>query len=219
MKVYQIILIFILFSAISNLEYGRLSINGSYTLKSDEESLHLYHIPLTQTKYLPSEIKLETKIIESKNPSSATVGFHYEPFSKNNYDKIKKEVLGKTVILDSEFIQSALDSRKSIFLGIYCENCVYKLYVKPSGLFTTNINFVQTQPLRKLEVPDVTDKPAPDTKPDERIDVFSANGICGIFVAFFIIFVCAITCIIMMKIYVHGSALVEQPLKFGRIEG
>ena len=219
MKVYQIILIFVLFSAISNLEYGRLSINGSYTLKSDEESLHLYHIPLTQTKYLPSEIKLETKIIESKNPSSATVGFHYEPFSKKNYDKIEKVVLGKTVILDSKFIQSALDSRKSIFLGIYCENCVYKLYVKPSGLFTTNINFVQTQPLRKLQVPDSSDKPAPDTKPDERIDVFSANGICGIFVAFFIIFVCAITCIIMMKIYVHGSALVEQPLKFGRIEG
>ena len=216
MKVYQIILIFILFSAISNLEYGRLSINGSYTLKSDEESLHLYHIPLTQTKYLPSEIKLETKIIESKNPSSATLGFHYEPFSKKNYDKIEKEVLGKTVILDSKFIQSALDSRQSIFLGIYCENCVYKLYVKPSGLFTTNINFVQTQPLRKLEQPALTDALG---TPEERKDVFSANGICGIFVAFFIIFVCAITCIIMMKIYVHGSALVEQPLKFGRIEG
>ena len=216
MKVYQIILIFILFSAISNLEYGRLSINGSYTLKSDEESLHLYHIPLTQTKYLPSEIKLETKIIESKNPSSATIGVHYEPFSKKNYDKLKKEVLGKTVILDSKFIQSALDSRQSIFLGIYCENCVYKLYVKPSGLFTTNINFVQTQPLRKLEQPALTDALVTT---GERKDVFSANGICGIFVAFFIIFVCAITCIIMMKIYVHGSALVEQPLKFGRIEG
>ena len=216
MKVYQIILISLLFSAISNLEYFQLSLNGSYTLKSEEEKLQLYHIPLTY-KYLPSEIKLETHIVESKNPSSATIGVHYEPFSKKNYDKIKKEVLGKTVVLDSEFIHSALDAKQNIFIGIYCENCVYKLYVKPYGLLSTNVHYVQAPPTRSIRNLEVT----PEEKKDRshvRTLWFSANGLSGMLIAFLIIFVVAISSIIMMKIYVHTTPLVEQPLKFGRIE-
>ena len=47
---------------------------------------------------------------------------------------------------------------------------------------------------------------------------YSANGLSGMLIAFLIIFVVAISSIIMMKIYVHTTPLVEQPLKFGRIE-
>lgn len=216
MKVYQIILISLLFSAISNLEYSQLSLNGSYTLKSEEEKLQLYYIPLTYTKYLPSEIKLETQIVESKNPSSATIGVHYEPFSKKNYDKIKKEVLGKTVILDSEFIKSALDSKKNIFIGIYCENCVYKLYVKPYGLLSTNIHYVQAPPVTPIR--NLDEMEVELNKTHVRYLWYSANGLSGMLIAFLIIFVVAISSIIMMKIYVHTTPLVEQPLKFGRIE-
>ena len=216
MKVYQIILISILFSAISNLEYSQISINGSYTLKSEEEELQLYHIPLSNMKYLPSEIKLETQIVESKNPSSATIGVHYQPFSKKNYDKIKKEVLGKTIVLDSEFIKLALDSKQNIFIGIYCEKCVYKLYVKPSGLLSTNVNFVQTPPIRQLQ--ENEQGLSIEEKAILRRHWFTANGLSGMLIAFLVIFVVAISSIIMMKIYVHTTPLVEQPLKFGRIE-
>ena len=51
-----------------------------------------------------------------------------------------------------------------------------------------------------------------------RMDMYSANGVSGLIVAFFMIFVSVIACIIMMKIYVHNTALVEQPLKLGRVE-
>ncbi len=48
--------------------------------------------------------------------------------------------------------------------------------------------------------------------------MFSANGISGLIVAFILIFISVIGCIIMMNIYVHTNALVEQPLKLGRVE-
>ena len=51
-----------------------------------------------------------------------------------------------------------------------------------------------------------------------RLAMYAANGVSGLAVAFFMIFVSVIACIIMMKIYVHNTALVEQPLKLGRVE-
>ena len=51
-----------------------------------------------------------------------------------------------------------------------------------------------------------------------RLYVYSANGISSLMVGFFMIFVSVIACIIMMNIYVHNTALVEQPLKLGRVE-
>ena len=53
---------------------------------------------------------------------------------------------------------------------------------------------------------------------ETRMNLYIANGISGLIVALFMIFVSAIACIIMMKIYVHNTALVEQPLKLGRFE-
>ena len=51
-----------------------------------------------------------------------------------------------------------------------------------------------------------------------RLYVYSANGISSLMVGFFMVFVSVIACIIMMNIYVHNTALVEQPLKLGRVE-
>jgi len=48
--------------------------------------------------------------------------------------------------------------------------------------------------------------------------LFVAYFFTALIVAFIMVFVSLIGCIIMMKIYVHNTALVEQPLKLGRIE-
>jgi hypothetical protein len=51
-----------------------------------------------------------------------------------------------------------------------------------------------------------------------RMEFYSADGVSALFVAFIMIFVSLIGCEIMMNIYVHSTALVEQPLKLGKIE-
>ena len=51
-----------------------------------------------------------------------------------------------------------------------------------------------------------------------RMEFYSADGVSALFVAFMMIFVSLIGCEIMMNIYVHTTALVEQPLKLGKIE-
>ena len=77
-------------------------------------------------------------------------------------------------------------------------------------------NYIQNIPLRGLnEQVNIKE----DVNMTEiRLAMYAANGVSGLAVAFFMIFVSVIACIIMMKIYVHNTALVEQPLKLGRVE-
>ncbi len=51
-----------------------------------------------------------------------------------------------------------------------------------------------------------------------RLEYFAGDGLSALIVAFILIFVSLIGCSIMMNIYVHTTALVEQPLKLGKIE-
>ena len=217
MKVYIAIIFCLVFSSVYNFNYEKIPLNSPLTVKSDKDSLNFYQISLKDVKTLPNEIKIETEIIDSKNPSSSTIGVHYQPFKKGNFNQIKKEVLGKPLILDSEFIKTAFKERQKIYLGIYCENCIYKINMVLSGENSENKNFILTPPLRKLiNQGDVLTAPQNDT--NTRMAVYSANGISGLIVALFMVFVSVIACIIMMKTYVHNTALVEQPLKLGRVE-
>ena len=217
MKVYIAILFALIFSTVYNFEYEKISMNTPLTMKSDKDTLKFYQFSLNDIKTLPNEIKIDTQIINSKNPSTSTIGVHYQPFKKSNFNQIKKEVLGKPLILDSEFIKSAIKERHKIYFGIYCENCVYKVNVIPSGEHPENKKFILTPPLRRLiDQGDGLNEQHNDT--ETRMAVYSANGICGLIVALIMVFVTVIACIIMMNTYVHNTSLVEQPLKLGRVE-
>ena len=73
-------------------------------------------------------------------------------------------------------------------------------------------NFVQIPRIRNL----VEETQYNNT--ETRMNFYGADGVSALMVAFIMIFVSIIGCIIMMNIYVHNTALVEQPLKLGRIE-
>ena len=90
--------------------------------------------------------------------------------------------------------------------------------MESSGELILDKNFIQNVPLRGLIEQGNNDLYLQDNSTDTRMNVYGANGVSGLIVAFFMIFVSVIACIIMMKIYVHNTALVEQPLKLGRIE-
>ena len=215
MKVYIVILISLLFSNVFNFKYGELPLNTPYTLKSGDK-LEYFEISLKGIQSVPNEIRIESQIFETKNPTSTTIGIHYQQFKKRNFNQIRKEVLGKPIILDSEFIRAAIREGQKIYLAIYCENCIYKINMIPSGELILPKTFVQNPPLRGLIEQGNEFSEGKNTT--LRMDMFSANGVSGLIVAFFMIFVSVIACIIMMKIYVHNTALVEQPLKLGRVE-
>ena len=215
MKVYIVILISLLFSNVFNFKYGELTLNTPHTLKSGDK-LEYFQISLKGIQTLPNEIRIESQIFDTKNPTSTTIGVHYQQFKKRNFNQIRKEVLGKPIILDSEFIRAAIREGQKIYLAIYCENCIYKINMIPSGQLILPKTFVQNPPLRGLIEQGNEFSEGKNTT--LRMDMFSANGVSGLIVAFLMIFVSVIACIIMMKIYVHNTALVEQPLKLGRVE-
>ena len=86
----------------------------------------------------------------------------------------------------------------------------------PSGELMLPKNYIQNIPLRGLN--EQVNIKEDVNMTEVRLAMYAANGVSGLAVAFFMIFVSVIACIIMMKIYVHNTALVEQPLKLGRVE-
>lgn len=219
MKVYIVLIISLLISVAYNLKYEQLSLNKPYTLNSGDKPLQFYQISLKDEKNIPNEISIATQIIDSKYPLTSTIGVYYEPFKKTNFKQIKREILGKTVVLDSDFIQSAIKEEQDIYLAIYCEKCSYKINMVPSGELVITKKFIQNTPLRGLiEQRNLGLEDDGRNTTETRMNIYAANGISGLIVAFFMIFVSVIACIIMMNIYVHNTALVEQPLKLGRVE-
>ena len=213
MKALFVTIIILVFSTIYNIQYGKLYLNTPYTLNSSDKDLQYYQISLKDSINIPNEIKVETQVFQTQDPSTSTIGILDEPFKTRNYNKVKKAVLGQPIILDYEFILSVINKDQNIYLVIYCENCSYKINVLSS--FNSNKNFIQMPPLRNLQELQY------DFKNDSynvRITMYSANGLSGLIVAFIMIFISVIACIIMMNIYVHNTALVEQPLKLGRVE-
>ena len=214
MKANLIILSSLLVFNIFCFEYKELSMNVVNNFENKDEELKYFKVPLKNSELIPSEIKIETS-----SSSEGVIGVHYEPFKLKNYEKILKAELGKPIILNSEFIKSALEKDDKIYLTVFCEKCEYKLKVLPGGEMKPITHFVQAPPIRKLAQEGAPSLGAGDTPSQtDRIYFFIADGISALFVAFIMIFVSLIGCIIMMNIYVHNTALVEQPLKLGRIE-
>ena len=215
MKVYIAFIFSFLFIPIFSLKYEKLNLNKFYSFKSFDDSIQYYKISLREAEKIPSEIKIETKIMETKNKETATIAIYYEPFKTKNYNKIIKSHLGETISLDNEFIDSSMKRTQNIYFAIYCEKCLYNINIIPLNDKSISKNYlVQMPELRKLEETSLSQNNDTIT----RLYVYSANGISSLMVGFFMIFVSVIACIIMMNIYVHNTALVEQPLKLGRVE-
>ena len=213
MKANLIILSSLLVFNVFCFEYKELSMNEVNNFENKDEELKYFKVPLKKSELIPSEIKIETS-----SSSEGVIGVHYEPFKLKNYEKILKADLGKPIILDSELIKSALEKDDKIYLTVFCEKCEYKLKVLPGGEMKPITNFVQAPPIRKLAQEGAPLQAGDTPSQTDRIYFFIADGISALFVAFIMIFVSLIGCIIMMNIYVHNTALVEQPLKLGRIE-
>ena len=213
MKANLIILSSLLVFNIFCFEYKELSMNEVNNLENKEEELKYFKVPIKNSELIPSEIKIETS-----SSSEGMMGVHYEPFQLKNYENILKSELGKPIILNSEFIKLALEKDDHIYLTVFCEKCEYKLKVLPGGEMKPITNFVQAPQIRKLAQEGLALQAAEPGSQEERIYFFIADGISGLCVAFIMIFVSLIGCLIMMNIYVHNTALVEQPLKLGRIE-
>ena len=213
MKANLIILSSLLVFNIFCFEYKELVMNEVNNFGNNDEELRYFKVPLKNSKLIPSEIKIETS-----STSEGMVGVHYEPFKMKNYENILKEELGKPIILNTEFIKSALEKGDQIYLTVFCEKCEYKLKVLPGGEMKPITNFVQAPQIRKLAQEGTPLLGDLEPSPNNRIYFFIADGISALFVAFIMIFVSLIGCLIMMNIYVHNTALVEQPLKLGRIE-
>ena len=213
MKANLIILSSFLICSIFSFEYKQLSMNIVNNFENKEEELKYFKVPLRNSELIPSEITIETS-----SSSEGMIGVYYEPFKMKNYENILKTELGKSIILNSEFIKSALEKDDNIYLTVFCEKCQYKLKVLPGGEMKPITNFVQAPQIRKLAQEGQVLQAGEEGNQEERIYFFIADGISALSVAFVMIFVSLIGCIIMMNIYVHNTALVEQPLKLGRIE-
>ena len=212
MKAIFFIISSLLFFNILSFKYEEITMNKVYNLENKEEKLSYFKFPLSNLEIIPSEIKIETTDLKSDSSSNGVIGVHYEPFKIKNYENILKSELGKPIILDSEFIKSALEKNEQIYLTVFCKKCHYKINILPNGDMKSVKNFVQIPRIRNL----VEETQYNNT--ETRMNFYGADGVSALMVASIMIFVSILGCIIMMNIYVHNTALVEQPLKLGRIE-
>jgi len=213
MKANFIILSSLLVFNIFCFEYKELSMNEVNNFETNDEELRFFKVPLNNSGLIPSEIK-----IESSSSTEGMIGIHYEPFKMNNYENILKKELGKPIILNTEFIKSALEKGDQIYLSVFCEKGEFTIKVLPGGEMKPITNFVQAPQIRKLAQEEPVLQAGPILNSTDRVYFFIADGYGALTVAFIMIFVSLIGCLIMMNIYVHNTALVEQPLKLGRIE-
>ena len=216
MKTIFIILSSLLLSNILTLKYTHLTMNKVYDVETKGEEFSYFKFSLKNLQIIPNEITIETFILKSGKSSSPIIGVYYEPIKMKNYKHLLKTELGKPITLDSEFIKSALERKSEIFFTVFSKNAQYKVNILSSGDMKSTINYVQI-PVRRLA--EENNNTNPDLKSiDNRLAFYSGDGISALIVAFIIVFVSIIGCLIMMNIYVHTTALVEQPLKLGRIE-
>ncbi|MBO6234989.1 MAG: hypothetical protein J6N43_06175 [Prevotella sp.] len=216
MKTIFIILSSLLLSNILTLKYTHLTMNKVYDVETKGEEFSYFKFSLKNLQMIPNEITIETIILKSEKSSSPIIGVYYEPIKMKNYKHLLKTELGKPITLDSEFIKSALERKSEIYFTVFSKNAQYKVNIIPSGDIKAATNFVQI-PVRSLA--EENNNTNPDLKSiDNRLAFYSGDGISALIVAFIMVFVSLIGCLIMMNIYVHNTALVEQPLKLGRIE-
>ena len=218
MKSIILLLTILFLSNILCVKYTELSFNKLYNIEQEDEELNYYKLSLKNLKIIPNEITIETELINKKESSSPIIGVHYEPIKLKNYKKLLKAELGKQIILKSEFIKSALEEKEEIYIAIYSQNSKYTINILTKGEMKYEKKFIQIPiPIfRNLTQEILFEK---EIKSNEtRLDFYAGDGLNALLVALIMIFVSLIGCGIMMNIYVHTTALVEQPLKLGKVE-
>ena len=216
MKSIFIILNILLLSNILCVKYKELSLNKVYNIEQDDEELNYYKFSLKNLKIIPNEIIIETELINKKESSYPIIGVNYEPIKLKNYKNLLKAELGKQIILKSEFIKSALEEKEEIYIAIYSQNSQYTINILTKREMKYEKKFIQFPIFRNLTQEILFEK---EIKSNEtRLDFYAGDGLNALLVALIMIFVSLIGCGIMMNIYVHTTALVEQPLKLGKVE-
>ena len=219
MKSFFIILSVLLFENIITIEYTELAMNKLYNVETKGEELSYFKISLKKLKVIPNEITIQTDLLNSNPSLSPVLGVHYEPIKLKNYKELKKTKLGEPLKLTNEFIKSSLERDHEIYLSIFSKNSKYSINILPTGDIKLQNNFIQIPFIRNLfEENNIGSNNTDTNNTDTRLDFYGGDGLSALIVAFIMIFVSLIGCGIMMNIYVHTTALVEQPLKLGRIE-
>jgi len=219
MKSFFIILSVLLFSNIITIEYTELTMNKLYNIETKGEELNYFRISLKNLKVIPNEISIQTNLLNSNPSLSPVLGVYYEPIKLKNYKELLKTKLGEPLKLTNEFIKSSLERDHDIYLTIFSKNTKYSINILPIGDIKSQNNFIQIPFIRNLfEENNIGANNTDFNNTDTRLDFYGGDGLSALIVAFIMIFVSLIGCGIMMNIYVHTTALVEQPLKLGRIE-
>jgi len=219
MKSFFIILSVLLFSNIITIEYTELAMNKLYNIETKGEELNYFRISLKNLKVIPNEISIQTNLLNSNPSLSPVLGVYYEPIKLKNYKELLKTKLGEPLKLTNEFIKSSLERDHDIYLTIFSKNTKYSINILPIGDIKSQNNFIQIPFIRNLfEENNIGANNTDFNNTDTRLDFYGGDGLSALIVAFIMIFVSLIGCGIMMNIYVHTTALVEQPLKLGRIE-
>ena len=192
-----------------------------------EESINYFTISIEKdANDVPKEIQIKSTLLSSNKENTLVpiVVASYKPLPNSDKDsQILLGGIGEEVKIDSNFISKA--SKSEIYVGVFGQSCIYEIKATILNT-TTNVLLVSSTP-----TPASTQKstPTPTSRPlrsllqegnstDARLDFYRADGISALMVAFILIFVSIIACIIMMNTYVHTSALVEKPLKLGKVE-
>ena len=220
MKVIFFAISLILITNILSMKYTDLSMNRVYDVVTKNEEFNYFKFSLKNLTVIPSEITIETTILKSDNITIPIIGVFYEPIRMRNYKNLVKSKLGQPVILNSLFIKSALQRKGEIYMAIYSKNSAYKINILPVGNLQATKHFVQI-PIRGLAEETnntITFNDVPLNSTENRMAFYSGDGIGTLMSSFIMLFVSIIGSLIMMNIYVHNTALVEQPLKLGRIE-
>lgn len=215
MKVVLFIMSSILLTNIFAVKYTNLTLNRVYDVQTKNEEFSYFKFSLKNLQVIPNEISLEINVLKSDNLTSPTIGVYYEPIKMHNYKNLLKTKLGIPVILDAAFIQSALQRNSEIYFAVFSKNSQYQINIVPRGDIKSTTNFVQI-PLRGL-VQELNNQSDLNTS-STRLAFYSGDGVGALMAAFILVIVSLIGSLIMMNIYVHNTALVEQPLKLGRVE-
>ena len=175
------------------------------------ESFNYYTIPISfDVNGNPQDIQISSTLLSSNQTNTLVpiivTSFKQLPNKYKNTQKLLGEI-GTQSIIDSAFLRKSIN--KKIYIAVFGQNCRYQI---TATYLNTNTGILG-QPLRSL----VEENQAEDNT-TMRYDFFRADGISALVVAFIMIFVSIIACIIMMNTYVHTTALVEKPLKLGRVE-
>lgn len=170
------------------------------------ESIKYYTIPIERDlNGIPKDISISSQLISTQNSQvTPIIVVSKKPFP--NTDKKNHQICGKvgeTCTIPYSFINKPGNENANI--AVYCENCQYRL----------NVAFNQAINMQR----NLVEESVSEDDGSARVNYFAADGVAALSVAFLMIFVCVIACVIMMDIYVHNTQLVEQPMKLGRVEG